>query len=638
MNRAYRILMVEDSPDDSFFVERELEKAGLKSEIVRIESPGELKDFFDSDRKIDIVLTDYNLPGWNGLDVVEKVLFYDPILPVILLSGRVGEERAVEVIRSGARDYVSKDAVFRLPAVIRREVRDALAERRELEMADRLKESEARFSQVFAVSPDPMAVTGGRDFKIRDVNNAFCEVSGREAPSLIGTSIFSIIGRGEEPSLLKEKLLSGGVLRNHEISLNDTAGRVHTALWSADGRVFGKEADESTVVLWIGKDISEKMEIEKKLRDSERLRSLGTLSGGIAHDFNNILMVMMGYTEMATAKTQEPRLRRYLDEIYTAVQRAQELIHQIITFSRGTEGQRKLMDPVPVVKEVLKLIRPSLPSTIEIEERIESTQNILGDPSHIHQIVMNLCTNSYQAMKEEYGRLIVFLKDVEEDGQRFVCLEVVDTGPGMEEEVLKRIYEPFFTTKLVGEGTGLGLSVVHGIVESYDGNISIDTTPGEGTRIRILLPASVPESIVEEKFLEERTWQFRGGKILIVDDESKVAEVVSLMVEDLGYTVTAKLSPEEGLAELLKAIEADQSYDLLITDLTMPGMTGLQMAERIRGFAPDLPIILCSGYYETMEQSIDEHIIDAVLPKPANQATLAEIIDKLVQAKKERVE
>ncbi|MFP4491836.1 MAG: response regulator [Spirochaetaceae bacterium] len=635
-NSPINILLIEDSPDDVFFIKRELEKLDNTSDTVHISRAKQLKKILESKHSFDIVLTDYNLGSWTGLNVLEEVLFFDPLLPVILVSGRVGEERAVEVIRRGARDYVSKDDLKRLPEVIYREVRNAKSERRELEMAEKLQESEARFEQVFRVSPDPMVITDPEAQYIRDVNKAFCDLTGYSAHDLVGNKLESLDRwtRLEKVLEARQIVALGGTLKNRELSLNDKEGGQHTILWSAEGRSESGSAGVTAAVLWLGKDITTTLQMEKNLRDSERLRSLGTLSGGIAHDFNNILMVMMGYTEMAMAKVEEPRISRYLNEVYQAVQRARELIKQILAFSRGDEGVRREIRPAAVVKEVLKLIRPSIPSYITIRERISAKKYIYGDPSHVHQIVMNLCTNSYHAMKDTPGTLTVSLSDLSSQEGDYVVLEVVDTGKGIDEETLDRIFEPFYTTKAVGEGTGLGLSVVHGLVESYGGSIHVKSREGEGTRVIIYLPAKTAHGRGDENETEAEDNPIGRGHILIVDDEEEVANILSLMAGDLGYSPKVCLSSEAALKEFIRAAEEGKPYDGVVTDLTMPGMTGRQLAEKIKILSPNTPVLLCSGYYESSSEEEVYSYIDDYLSKPIEKKVFAQKITTYIGEKK----
>ncbi len=635
-NSPINLLLVEDSPDDAFFIKRKLEKLENISDTVHISRAKQLKKILESRNSFDIVLTDYNLGSWTGLDVLEEVFFFDPLLPVILVSGRVGEERAVEVIRKGARDFVSKDDLERLPEVIYREVRNARSERRELDMAGKLQESEARFEQVFRASPDPMFITDPEARYIRDVNKAFCDLTGYSAHDLVGEQFESLVQwtTGERVSEARRVVASGGTLKSRELSLVDKGGGQHTILWSAEGRSESGGTDVHAAILWLGKDITTTLQMEKNLRDSERLRSLGTLSGGIAHDFNNILMVIMGYTEMAMAKVEEPRISHYLSEAYHAVQRARELIRQILAFSRGDEGVRRDIRPAPVVKEVLKLIRPSIPSSITIRERISSKKYIYGDPSHIHQIVMNLCTNSYHAMKETPGTLTVSLRDLTSQEGDYVVLEVEDTGKGIDEETLNRIFEPFYTTKAVGEGTGLGLSVVHGLVESYGGKIHVESSLGEGTRVIMYLPAKTEPGKGEEMGSEEEVNPKGVGRILVVDDEAKVADIISLMAEELGYRPEVCLSSEAALKEFIRAAEEGNPYDGVVTDLTMPGMTGRELAERIKILSPNTPVLLCSGYYENSSEEEECSYIDDNLSKPIEKKVFARKVTKYIGEKK----
>ncbi len=383
----------------------------------------------------------------------------------------------------------------------------------------------------------------------------------------------------------------------------------------------------------------EKQQLESRLRKSQRLETIGTLAGGIAHDFNNILTPILGYAEMGVmSQTQEPELCDYFSEIMQAAERAQNLVAQILTFSRAQESTPMPMSVQAIVNEALKLLRPSIPTTIDIEQHIDrKCRNILADPSQIHQVIVNLCTNAFQAMERSAGKLQIDLKEVLPDAtlqkmlpklrQRpYIRLSVSDTGSGMDEATMERIFEPFFTTKPVDRGTGLGLSVVHGIIASCHGEISVESTPDKGTTFTIYLPVideQAPHSSTEEK-------PMRGsGRILFVDDEQAAVDMMTLMLTKLGFTIHAEKSP---IAALHRFIENPAWYDLVITDLTMPGMTGLQLSETLRKSRPDIPVILMTGYGKNIDIAfpLNRYGISKLLKKPVKLAQLASAVNELL--------
>ncbi|MGB5986831.1 MAG: ATP-binding protein [Desulfobacterales bacterium] len=377
----------------------------------------------------------------------------------------------------------------------------------------------------------------------------------------------------------------------------------------------------------------EKAALERQLAQSAKLEAIGTLAGGIAHDFNNILTSVVGYTELAKMESEgRQMLDDYLDQVLTAATRAKELVRQILTFSRQTEHERRPLLLAPIVKEVVKLLRASLPSTIEMESRVEEDLTILGDHTQIHQVLMNLCANAAHAMQAEGGRLSITLEKIQIDAPRrlghqeiepgeWVRLVVGDSGEGISPEVMDRIFDPFFTTKEQGEGTGMGLSVVLGIVTGCGGAIGVESTPGEGSRFEVLFPPALPAF---EEMIPAKP-QIRGGseRILVVDDEVALVEMVSDMLARYGYQVEGRTSSLEAL-ELFRS--DPQRFDLVITDLTMPNLTGDRLARELTAIRA-VPVILCTGFSVSITpQKARQNGISAVIEKPLPPRQLAEQI------------
>ena len=370
-----------------------------------------------------------------------------------------------------------------------------------------------------------------------------------------------------------------------------------------NGRVAG------AVVTFI--DITERRRVEQKVQQSQKMEALGTLAGGVAHDFNNILTPILGYSGLVLTKlSPSDPLAGYLQQITKAAERAKGLVQQILTFSRQAPQEKKPIQPHLVLDEVLKLLRATLPSTIAIREEIPSDcGTILVDPTKFHQIIMNLCTNAYHAMRETGGVLGVSLAKVaiEEDSRvpsfnlapgKYVVIEVSDTGCGMEKETLAHVFDPYFTTKAKGEGTGLGLSVVDGIVKSCQGNITVYSEPGKGSSFHVYLPriADTPSSVEAGS---SETVPTGTERVLVVDDEEMIAMMLQLVLQDIGYQVTFSCNSLEALAR----IEQDpHSLDLLITDMTMPNLTGFELAKKALNIRPDLPIIICTGFSELLNK------------------------------------
>jgi PAS domain S-box-containing protein len=379
----------------------------------------------------------------------------------------------------------------------------------------------------------------------------------------------------------------------------------------------------------------ERISLESQLRQSQKLETIGTLAGGIAHDFNNILTPILAYSQMAASVLeQEHPMRANIEEVVNSANRAKELVKQILTFSRQSEQQRFPMDPAPIIKEALKLMRASIPSTIEIRQDIDTKCGaILADPSQIHQVLMNLCTNAYHAMQDHGGVLTVALKPCTVDDElsrthpnltpgEYVHLTVADTGSGIDAQTLERIFEPFFTTKQVGEGTGLGLSVVHGIVTKYEGAITVRSEPGNGTTFDVYLPRVHSKQL---KPIQDEIPVVGGHEhILVIDDEPIVAETTKNVLERLGYTITVRTSSLEAL-ELFR--QDPNRFDLVITDQTMPHLTGDRLAKELIAARVDIPIILMTGFSQTMDEERCQKLgIDRFLMKPLLPTELARAV------------
>jgi len=385
---------------------------------------------------------------------------------------------------------------------------------------------------------------------------------------------------------------------------------------------------------------AERLSLLQHLQRSQRLEAIGTLASGIAHDFNNILAVMIGCTELALLKiSREPQAAENLQMVLSAGKRAKDLIKQILAFSRQSEEERKPIQISRTVKEVLQFIRASLPATIDIRESINSdVGNIMGDPVQIHQILMNLCTNAHHAMNREGGVLEIELSSVNlKHGDTlphpdlkpgpYTRVSVKDTGCGMDEATMGKIFDPYFTTKEKGVGTGLGLAVAHGIVQSHGGAITVQSTPGEGSVFSLYFPVIQREVVAKKKIRGEMP---TGREhILLVDDEQVLLDMSRQMLEHLGYSVDARTSSVEALA-LFSAYP--ERFDLVITDMTMPNMTGDLLARELIRIRKDIPVVVCTGYSERI---LDEQVmgVRAIVMKPVLMAKLARAIRDVLDNK-----
>jgi len=394
--------------------------------------------------------------------------------------------------------------------------------------------------------------------------------------------------------------------------------------------------DGRMVRMEIATNITARKRLEEDLFHARKMEAIGPLAGGIAHDFNNILTSILGYAELAKTDIANKRqTQEDLDEVIIGAKRARDLIKQILTFSRKSKHQLEPLAPCLIIKESLKLLRSSLPSSMEIKLNIDTNSGkILADPTKIQQILVNLCTNARQAMENEQGVLTVTLqrKQLQADdvGQGmspgpFIELTVSDSGHGMDKETEKRIFEPFFTTKGVGKGTGMGLSIVHGIVQDYHGMIKVESEVGKGTTFSIYFPA-LEEDINEDSYMAQPLTPLQKGheRILLVDDESVIVRMLKTTLDKLGYKVTGKTNSLEALEEFRAA---PSNFDLIITDQTMPGLSGTGLAQEALKIRPQMPIILCTGYNSLVSgEKVKEMGIRGFAMKPLESSKLAQLI------------
>ncbi len=428
---------------------------------------------------------------------------------------------------------------------------------------------------------------------------------------------------------------SFGQLLDTIINLNRS---LTTANEELEERVHQRTAELAESNVALKQEMAERERLEGELRQAEKMRAIGTLASGIAHDFNNILTAILGYTYLALVKFKPNQdMALYLDEIQKAGTRAKELVAQILAFSRQSEHKKQALKLQPIIKEALKLLRASIPSNITIVKNIDNDCcPCLVDPTQIHQVLMNLCTNAYHAMENREGQMIINLNQVElieEDAMLelvpgpYVKLEIADTGSGIADSALERIFEPYFTTKEAGKGTGLGLAVVHGIVKSYNGHILAQSSPGQGTSITVLLPCYYGEDPHTVLAADNTQVMGQGEHLLVVDDEKEILLFWELLLEEMGYTVTTM---ENGEAAYQWLAEHVTDIDGVVTDLSMPQLTGLELSQKIKEIAPNMPIALCSGFSSNeLQDKVKAIGIKAFIKKPIDNVLLSQTLRSL---------
>ncbi|HOP64258.1 MAG TPA: PAS domain S-box protein [Spirochaetota bacterium] len=514
-----------------------------------------------------------------------------------------------------------------------------------------LRESEERFRTIFENSPLGIVLTT-LDGKIISANRFFCDLTGYSEAEIHNMNIAEVSFEGdfekERPLVRKYrdgqrnyytfekryKTKTGETVWGHvSISyIHDEEGNPVSAIGIVENMTDRKKADE------------ELKKMENQLIQSQKVEALGTLAGGIAHDFNNILSSIIGYTELARLHVDNSdRTLADLNKVLKASGRAKNLINQILSFSRKATVEYAPVDLHLAIKDSLNMLRSVIPSDIEIIADLEENVMVMSDPTQIHQIIMNLSINAAQAMERDGGKLTVALNSeyIDEKNNKnmsglktgwYAAISVKDTGHGMSPEMLDKIFLPYFTTREVGHGTGLGLAVIQGIIKNHKGGISCSSEPGKGTSFYLYIPELKTFYESAESEGEEDKPETGSGNILFVDDESSLADIAAEMLKTIGYNVTAETSSMKAL-ELF--MEKPDCFDLVITDMTMPVMKGDRFAEKIKSVRGDIPVIMCTGYSDRIsDERIKELGIDKLCMKPLELSVLARIVSDVMKGEK----
>jgi PAS domain S-box-containing protein len=472
----------------------------------------------------------------------------------------------------------------------------------QVQSREQAEEELQRFA-IFVRQANEAIIITDPEGNIQFVNEAFSRITGYTIEEAMGQNPRILKSGVHDASHYKrmwDTLLSGKVWKGHIINRRKDGGIVEE-----DATISPLYDDSGVLVNFVAikRDVTDQIMLERQVRQAQKMEAIGVLAGGIAHDFNNILSAIIGYTEMAMDEIEDGPAKQDLNEVLKGGHRAKDLVRQILTFSRQSEHELRPTEPHTILMDSIMLLRASLPSTVEIIEKIEEDAgSIMGDPTQISQILMNLGANAAHAMPEKGGQLKFSLHRIRIEEELntpsatikpgdYIKISVADNGHGMVKEVIERIFEPFFTTKEVGKGTGLGLSAVHGIVMSHGGAITVDSEPGSGTEFTLYFPR-ISTRFVKAEGEDESS--FSGAeRILHVDDEEAIVTVVQRGLSKLGYKVTGKSSAKEALAMFT---EEPSRFDLAVVDLTMPEMTGDEVIREIRKLRPTLPVILTTGY------------------------------------------
>ena len=670
-NRHLKILVIEDDKDDYLIIKDLLSESqafGFDLDWARDYDAG-IETIFGGLH--DICLLDYKLDDRDGLELLHEVRGRGSSIPVIFMTGHGDYEVDVEAMRLGATDFLVKGRIDadQLERSIRysierkraekelRKYRDKLenlvAERTaqleqtnrslQLEISERVKAEEERARLVIAIEQagEGIIVTD-LNGDIEYVNPAFERISGYSRNDLMCRNV-RVLKSGEQDDAFYSQM--NATLRRGQVWKGRIVNRKKNGtLYEVEVTISPVKDCTGAVVNYVGihRDITHEAVLERHLRQTQKMEAMGTMAGGIAHNFNNILAVITGHTELALlGLPQGLQIRQNLNRVLQASSAAADLVKQIITYSRMGDQEKMPVSAVFIVKEALKLLHSSLPTTIEIARHISISAEeamIMADPTQIHQLLMNLSANAAHAMRPQGGILRVEVAPVEVDGSLaaqcpdlktgpHVMIAVSDTGPGIDPGLIDRIFDPYFTTKKLGDGTGMGLAVVQGIVRNYGGGITVHSEQGKGATFRVYLPTI--KGVVSHAAEEAEIVPKGSERILFVDDEAGLTMLAKEMLESLGYHVT----PHTNSLEALRVFHAHpDAFDLVVSDMTMPGLTGVALAKELLAIRPGIPIVICTGYSEELtEEAIQGTGIRELLMKPASRREMAKVIRRALQ-------
>lgn len=629
------ILLVEDERILARELKNRLESMGYS--VLEICDTGKAAVDQAEKKSPDLILMDIRLKGkMDGIEAAQ-IIHKSMDIPIIYLTAYADKETL-------KRAKITEPFGYLLKPFISEELHAAIeTSLYKYKMDKRLKKSEEKYRKLFEESRDAIYITSQKH-KLLDVNQFALDLFGYTREEMFDMDEKILYIHSDDLDRVHQKIELNGSVKEYEIELCKKDGTRILCLITATirrtshGNILGHQG--------IIRDITrrkqaeeEKEKFQNMLLQSQKMEAIGTLAGGIAHDFNNILTCIRGYVQLSLEDVlKKPQTYDNLKQVLLATDRAKDLVNQILTFSRQSEQERIPVRISQIVEEVTKLLSVSLPATIKIRRKLKAKKDIvLADKIQIHQVLLNLCTNAAHAMGEKGGIIEIDLTNIGFDSdelagypnitrESYLKLSIRDTGCGMDPATISRIFEPFFTTKKQNEGTGLGLAVVHGIVQEHDGIITVDSKPGQGTTFHVYLP-----EIKQDKQLKTESREpIIGGneRILFVDDEKDLVYIGKTRLERLGYKVVA-------LKNSLRALEIFRAkpkrFDLVITDQTMPDMTGIQLTEKLRNIRPDIPVILCTGFSAAVDSVKARSAgINEILMKPVLENDLAKVVRHLL--------
>jgi PAS domain S-box-containing protein len=632
--RKLKLLHLEDSLSDS-----ELLAAMLDSRydlnLVRVDSE---RDFERSLREpnLDLIISDFTLPSYSGASALALARSLRPDIPFIFFSGTLGEEAAIDALRSGATDYILKNRPQKMLTAIERALRET-DERRRLRAAELdLERNRERFRTLIENALDVISVLdlqGHFTFNSPSTER----VLGYTPEELDGINAFSLV----HPEDLDDAHKAfESAIQHPNVSITAELRLRHKDLSWRILEIRGKALLPGGLIDGVvinSRDVTEKRETEAQLLRAQRMESLGILAGGIAHDLNNILSPVLMGSELLKAYFPDPEALSVIETIQASSQRGSDLVKHILSFARGVKGEAGMLHLKPLIHEIVKLLRDTLPKNIQFQVHLPPDLNpVVCNPTELHQVIMNLCVNARDAMpaggliqiKAANHQLPPETRATHPDpAASYVRLSISDSGTGIPPDVLPDIFKPFFTTKAEGKGTGLGLSTVLSIVKRNDGLINVDNTPGEGATFHITLPAAESDQDISTR-RSPTIPRGHGQHILVVDDESAILEITRIILENANYKVTVA---SDGVQALRIFLTSPQSWKLVITDASMPIMDGPTLARELHRLAPALPVLCATGdSANLLVLTGPDRDANAVISKPYSSNELLSAVNELL--------
>jgi two-component system cell cycle sensor histidine kinase/response regulator CckA len=599
-----RLLHLEDDPDYSTMLSSKLAAEEIEAEVVCVATRKEFEAALERGG-FDLIIADYSLPDYNGIQAMKLAREKLPHTPLLLVSGTIGEEAAIESLKAGAADYVLKMWPERLVPAIRRALREGEERRSRLLAETKLVRREKLFKALSENSLDIVTVLNQEGLFTYN-SLSVSKVLGYRPDELVGQNAFAIIHEEDVEGTKKD--FQRCIENPGQTTTSKFRARHRDGSWLYLETVCKSFLDDPEIagVVVNSRDVTERHHLEEQLRHSQKMEAIGQLAGGVAHDFNNILTVIQGHASLLRSGDKLPEARRgSVDQIYQAAERAAGLTRQLLTFSRRQVIQPKPLDLNTVLGNMTKMLGRILGEDISLQFNYSAGQPwVHADEGMVEQVAMNLAVNSRDAMPAG-GQLTIKIAVVDiRPGElarhpggragRFACFSVADTGSGIKPEVLPHIFEPFFTTKAVGKGTGLGLATVYGIVKQHSGWITVESRVDKGTTFHVFLPAINSGAVKTPDTAPDEALPRGTETILVVEDEAPVRELVCGVLTGLGYQI---LEAGTGVKALEVWHQHRDKIDLLLTDIVMPdGMTGRDLAEKVQAEKPSLKVIYTSGY------------------------------------------